>query len=39
MSACSARERHMKEITEALVTYTYLGLTLNVNILDNIVAE
>ena len=39
MSACSARERHVKEITEVLVAYTYLGLALNVNILNNIVAE
>ena len=28
VSACSARERHVKEITEALVAYTYLGLAL-----------
>lgn len=39
MSACSTRERHVKEITEALVAYMYLGLALNVNILDDIFAE
>ena len=39
MSACSARERHVKEITEALVAYMYLGLALNVNILDDTFAE
>lgn len=39
MSACSARERHVKEITEALVAYMYLGLALNVNILDDIFAQ
>lgn len=39
MSACSARERHVKEIIEALVAYMYLGLALNVNILDDIFAE
>lgn len=39
MSACSARERHVKEIIGALVAYMYLGLALNVNILDDIFAE
>lgn len=39
MSACSARERHVKEITEALVAYMYLGPALNVNVLDDIFAE
>lgn len=39
VSACSTRERHVKEITEALVAYTYLGLALNVNILDDVFAE
>ena len=29
MSACSARERHVKEIIGALVAYMYLGLALS----------